>query len=183
MSALRPAVFLDRDGTIIHDARYISRPEQVRLLPGVAGAIARLNRRDIPVIIVSNQSGIARGYYTLADYKRVQARMEQLLAEAGAQIDAIYICAHHPSAGDTCECRKPGTLLFRCAIAEHALEPSRCWYVGDRWRDVAPAEALGGHALLVPAPDTPPDERARAAERGMVADTLSFAVDRILTSL
>ena len=183
MSAPRPAAFLDRDGTVIADTHYVARPEQVELLPGAAKAIARLNARGVPVIVVSNQSGIARGYFTYEEHERVQAQVEALLAVAGARIDAVYICPHHPGAGDACECRKPGTLLFRRAIAEHDLEPARSWFVGDRWRDVAPAEALGGRAIMVPGPETPPAERARAAEQGIIAHTLSAAVDRILASL
>jgi len=183
VSAPRPAAFLDRDGTVIADTHYVARPEQVRLLLGAADAIARLNARGVPVIIVSNQSGIARGYFTHEEHERVQARVEALLAAAGARIDAVYVCPHHPRTGDACECRKPGTLLFRRATIEHGLEPARSWFVGDRWRDVAPAEALGGQAIMVPGPDTPPAERERAVERGILAHTLSAAVDRILASL
>ncbi|HEV2147707.1 MAG TPA: HAD family hydrolase [Longimicrobiaceae bacterium] len=146
---MTPAVFLDRDGTIIHDASYLADPAGVRLLPGAAEGIARLNRAGIPVVVVTNQSGIGRGYFTEADFRAVQARTEELLAEGGARVDAVYHCPHAPDHVPPCGCRKPEVGLFLRAADEHRLDPGRSWYVGDRLRDVAPAERLGGRAILV----------------------------------
>ncbi|HEX6534292.1 MAG TPA: HAD family hydrolase [Gemmatimonadaceae bacterium] len=175
----RPAVFLDRDGTLNADTGYPSRPEDVVLIEGAADAVARLNAAGLPVVVVSNQSGIGRGYLTSDDYERVRRRLEELLAAAGAHVDATYICPHAP--GDPpCECRKPGTLLFRRAAADLALDLARSWYIGDRWRDVSPALELGGHPLLVPSPATPPADLERAAERGVVAGSLGAAVGIVL---
>ena len=182
--APRPAVFLDRDGTIIHDVNYIARPQDVRLIPGAAAAIRELNRAGVPVIVITNQSGIARGLLTSQDYDAVRREMErQLDAEApGARIDASYYCPHHPGFGAPCDCRKPGTLLYRQAAAEHGLDLGKSWYVGDRWRDVAPGLALGGHGILVPSAATPADERERAARDASVADSLLTAVSRVLVA-
>jgi histidinol-phosphate phosphatase family protein len=177
--ALRPAVFLDRDGTIIHDTAYIADPDDVRLIGGAASGIARLNRARVPVIIITNQSGIARGLITVAQYEAVHQRVVELLAREGASIDAAYYCPHHPDFGGACECRKPGTLLYRRAAEEHALDLARSWYVGDRWRDIAPALSLGGTGILVPTRATDPAEIDRAGGMARVAWSLSEAVDVI----
>ena len=177
----RAAAFLDRDGTIIDDAHYIADPDLVRLRPGAAEAIARLNRAHIPVIVVTNQSGIARGMFSQADYERVASRMTELLANERAHIDATYVCPHHPDFGGPCECRKPGTLLFQHAAAEHALDLARSTYVGDRWRDVAPGIALGGRPIMIVGVEARPDDRVRAERHGVeVVASLADAVDRIL---
>ena len=97
MKALPDAVFFDRDGTLMEDAHYIKSPTQVRLLPGAAAAIRRINEAKIPAIVVANQSGIARGIFTVADYEAVKKQFEGLLAAQGARIDASYYCPHHPS--------------------------------------------------------------------------------------
>jgi histidinol-phosphate phosphatase family protein len=172
------AAFLDRDGTIIHDANYIASPEQVALLPGAAAAIASLNEANIPVVVVTNQSGIARGLLTPADYEAVHARMVELLGREGASIDAAYYCPHHPDISGACECRKPGTLLYRRAAEEHGLRVEGSLFAGDHWRDVEPAVVLGGHGVLVPAEGTRPDEIARATQQASVAATLMEAVAR-----
>ena len=182
MRALRPAVFLDRDGTINVDTQYVSRPEHVSLIPGAAAAIARLNAAAIPVIVVSNQSGIGRGYFSHADFERVQQRVEELLAQHGARVDATYICPHAPDGDSECECRKPGALLYRRASEEHGLDLARSWYIGDRWRDIAVAEELGGKGVLVPTDRTPVGEMFLAKDRFAVATTLGAAVDRVLGS-
>jgi histidinol-phosphate phosphatase family protein len=181
----RPAAFLDRDGTIIHDVEYIRDPNDVSLIDGAAAAVRRLNDAGIPVVVITNQSGIARGWVTAGDYEAVQARVDARLREAGARIDASYMCPHHPDITGPCECRKPGTLLFRRAATEHDLDLSRSAYIGDRWRDAAPSIALGGLGIVVPAPSTPPEDRQRAAESQTieVADSLDDAVTRFLATL
>ena len=151
MSA-RGAVFLDRDGTIIEDTGYIADPEAVRLLPGAGPAIARLNRAGRPAIVVTNQSGIARGLLDEAAYAAVARRLEALLADDGARLDAHYHCPHHPDFTGPCECRKPGPLLYQRAAADHELDLAASWWVGDRMRDVLPAERFGGHGLLLGQP-------------------------------
>ena len=179
---LRPAAFLDRDGTLIEDRRYLADPDGVALLPGAAAAVRALNEAGVPVVIVTNQSGIARGYFDEAAYERVAARVVERFAAAGARIDAAYHCPHHPSVGGPCDCRKPGRLLFERAAAEHALDPARSLFVGDRWRDVEPALAFGGMGVLVATPDTAAADVLRAGEQARVAATLGAAVDRFLAS-
>lgn len=175
MSTPKGAVFLDRDGTLNVDTRYVSRPEDVVLLPGAAAAVAFLNERGIPVVVVSNQSGIGRGFISPAAYRQVERTLAALLAEGGAHLDATYVCPHAPDQ-DRCECRKPGTLLFRRAAADLGLDLATSWYIGDRWRDVAPALELGGQGVLVPSNDTPADDLAQAHARARVARSLADAV-------
>ena len=183
MTTLRGAAFLDRDGTIIEDMDYISRPEDVRLIVGAATAIAALNEARVPVIVVSNQSGIGRGYFTYHAYERVQARVEEVLRENGARLDATYICPHAPDRNPPCLCRKPGIELFETAARDHHLDLAQSWYVGDRWRDVEPARTLGGTGRLVPASPTPSDEVGRARERGLIRDSLLEVTQEIIRAL
>ena len=145
------AVFLDRDGTIIEDAGYLHEPGKVKLLPGAADAVRRLNEHGLLAITVTNQSGIARGLYTVAEYSAVQRRMVELLEGhgAGAHLDGAYFCPHHPRFTGPCECRKPGTKLFLEAQDALDIDFSRSWWVGDRLSDVQPALVLNGHGILV----------------------------------
>jgi D-glycero-D-manno-heptose 1,7-bisphosphate phosphatase len=147
--APRPAAFLDRDGTIIRDTGYLHDPAAVELLPGAAAAIRRFRDAGWAVVVVSNQSGIARGLYPEAAYHAVQARLAELLAAAGARMDAAYFCPHHPEITGPCECRKPGIRLFEQAAREHHLDLGRSIWVGDRPSDVEPARHWGGRAFLV----------------------------------
>ena len=179
----RAAVFLDRDGTVIRDAHYIADPARVELLPGAAAAVRRLNEARVPVVVVTNQSGIARGLFDQAAYERVRVRLDALLAAEMARVDRSYMCPHHPDFGEPCECRKPGTLLYRQAAEELGLDLVGSWYVGDRWRDVEPGLVLGGRGLLVPSTDTPAADVARAEALGAVASDLGDAVARILEDL
>ena len=178
----RRAVFLDRDGTLIEDHHYIGSPDDVEIIPGAPAAIRRLNDGGWPVIVVTNQSGIARGYFTEADYQRVESRMEDLLAQNGARIDGSFMCPHHPDFTGPCDCRKPGTLLFRLAAQALDLDTSRSWYVGDRLRDVLPAQELGGRGILVPGDVTPAADREQATKEFEVAVSLDAAVTRVIES-
>jgi D-glycero-D-manno-heptose 1,7-bisphosphate phosphatase len=178
VNSLPSAVFLDRDGTIIEDAHYLSKPEQVRLLPGAADAIARVNAATVPAIVITNQSGIGRGIFTDADHRRITERLNELLAESGARIDATYHCPHRPD--EECECRKPRTLLFRQAAADHGIELSSALYVGDRFRDIEPGIVLGGNGVLIPSSETPAGDTLRAVERARVAPSLGVALDWFL---
>lgn len=180
----RIAAFLDRDGTIIDDAHYIADPELVHLRPGAAEAIARLNRAHVPVIVVTNQSGLARGTISESDYQRVASRLNHLLAQQDARIDATYMCPHHPDFGGPCDCRKPGTLLFRRAADEHGLALARSAFIGDRWRDVQPGIELGGRAMLIVDEDTSRDDRTQAIEAGIEqVRSLAEAVSLFLTAV
>ncbi|MDP9179290.1 MAG: HAD family hydrolase [Gemmatimonadota bacterium] len=175
MNALPSAVFLDRDGTIIKDVSYLSRPEQVELLDGAAEAIARINAALVPAVIVTNQSGIGRGYFSVADYELTEQRLSALLAERGARVDTTYYCPHAPE--ENCRCRKPGTLLFERAADDLHIDLRNALFIGDRFRDIEPAMSFGAQGVLVPIPTTPGDEIARAVESARVADSLSVALD------
>jgi D-glycero-D-manno-heptose 1,7-bisphosphate phosphatase len=143
------AAFLDRDGTIIEDPGYLHEPDKLRLLPGAAAAIRQLNEHGFLVVTTSNQSGIARGLYTSADYEAVQQRLRELLNAHGARLDGSYYCPHHPRFTGPCECRKPGLKQFRDAAGALDIDFSQSWWVGDRLSDVQPAAALGGNGILV----------------------------------
>jgi D-glycero-D-manno-heptose 1,7-bisphosphate phosphatase len=153
------AVFLDRDGTIIRDTAYVRDPDDVELIPGAAASIRRLNERGLPVIVVTNQSGIARGILTEQDYERVRMRLDKLLAAEGAHIDASYHCPHHPDYSGPCQCRKPGLKLFKQAAEEHGLDLGTSFYVGDRRRDVEPVRQTYGQGILIQRESTPPEDR------------------------
>lgn len=175
MNRLPSALFLDRDGTIIEDVRYVSNPDDVKLIDGAAEAIARVNAALVPVVVITNQSGIGRGYYSEQDYHRVEKRTEELLAERGAKIDATYFCPHNPD--DGCECRKPGSLLFERAASDLRIDLSAALFVGDRLRDIEPALKFGAPAVLVPTRTTPAEEIERAKTIARVADSLAIALD------
>ena len=176
------AVFLDRDGTIVEDPGFLHEPEKVTLLPGAAEAIRRLNIADYRVVIVTNQSGIARGRYTVDDYEAVQRRLVELLAARGARIDGAYVCPHHPQLSGPCDCRKPGLKLFRAAAEAFDIDFSRSWCVGDRLSDVQPARLLGGGGILVATGEGNLHQGQARALGVMVVADLAAAVQEILTT-
>lgn len=151
---MRSGVFLDRDGTINEQMGYINHISRFVLLPRAAAAIRLLNENRIPVAVVTNQSGLARGYFPEALLDEVHARMVQLLAEAGAHVDGIYVCPHHPEAREekyrlACQCRKPRPGLFLQAAADLDLDLPRSYAVGDRWSDLKAAAAVEATGILV----------------------------------
>jgi len=131
---LRAAVFLDRDGTINEDRGYIGDPDDIVLIAEAAEAIKKLNEQGIPVIVITNQSGLARGFYREADLVRVNKRLDALLKAKGAHIDGLYYCPHHPD--DNCECRKPETKLIMEAARDHGIDLTRSVMVGDKTSDM-----------------------------------------------
>ncbi|HEX6132350.1 MAG TPA: HAD-IIIA family hydrolase [Longimicrobiales bacterium] len=146
---MKRAVFLDRDGTIIDEAHYLADPERVRLIPGAAEALAALHEAGFALVVVTNQSGIARGLYTDADFRAVQERLDTLLAERGVKLDLVLYCPHHPDFTGPCECRKPGLGMYHTAAAALGVDLAASVYVGDRVKDVLPALATGGRGYLV----------------------------------
>ena len=182
-----PALFIDRDGTLIADAHYLADASRVHLLPGAANAVATANAAQVPVVVVTNQSGIARGLITHAQYEAVRDRTTALLSAGGATVLATYHCPHwgHPKA--PCECRKPGLGMYREAAAAHQLDLMRSAYIGDRWRDVQPALATGGIGILVPGIETPAAdvEEARSAlsARIFMAENILEAVSLALAMI
>ena len=164
----QPALFIDRDGTLIADAHYLAESSRVQLLAGAAQAVAMANAAQIPVVVITNQSGIARGLITTAQYEDVRDRTNTLLRASGGTVLATYHCPHWGHPKEPCACRKPALGMYRQASAEHALDLARSAYIGDRWRDVQPAIATGGIGILVPGIETPAAdvEAARSALSG-----------------
>jgi D-glycero-D-manno-heptose 1,7-bisphosphate phosphatase len=160
----RPALFLDRDGVIVEDIRYLGRAEDVRVYAGAGEAIARCNRLGIPVVMVSNQSGIARGLYDWSGFHAVQAAMAHALAEAGARLDAVFACAHHavgkaPLNVADHSWRKPNPGMIVAAAERMKLDLARSFIVGNRASDLAAGKAArlaGGILIAAPREDAEP---------------------------
>ncbi len=146
-STLRPAVFLDRDGTIAEEVGYLNHVSRFRILPHVADAIRRLNEAQMPVIVITNQSGVGRGYFPVALVHTVHELMAQQLEAAGARLDAVYYCPH--TSADGCDCRKPKTGMLDRAAREHAIDLHQSFVVGDRHGDVEVARRAGATSILV----------------------------------
>jgi D-glycero-D-manno-heptose 1,7-bisphosphate phosphatase len=145
--SLRKAVFLDRDGTICEEMGYVNHLSRLQIFPFAAGAIRQLNERDIPVIVVTNQSGIARNIFPETLVEQVHKKMISQLALGGAWIDGVYFCPHKTE--DACECRKPNPGLLERAACEHGIDLASSWVVGDRYADLEMAHAVGGRGILV----------------------------------
>jgi D-glycero-D-manno-heptose 1,7-bisphosphate phosphatase len=145
----RPAVFLDRDGTLVEERDYLDDPADVELVPGAADAIRRLRVNGFLIVVITNQSGIARGLYREEDYQAVRERLQELLEREGAGLDATYHCPHHPDFTGPCDCRKPGPGMYRSAERELGIDLEVSWFVGDKLTDVDPARRLGGTGVLV----------------------------------
>jgi D-glycero-D-manno-heptose 1,7-bisphosphate phosphatase len=150
----RPAVFLDRDGTIIEDVGFLRDLSQIDLLPWSAPAIRQLNDAGFAVVVVTNQSGIARGYFDESHVRATHETLDATLQALGARIDAYYYCPHHPASTDAryggdCDCRKPAPGLLRRAAADLGIDLSRSWMVGDWWRDVQAGAAAGTRTILI----------------------------------
>lgn len=154
MTALKPAIFLDRDGVVIEDSHYLGAIDRVRLVPGSAGAIAALNCTGWPVVVVTNQSGVARGLFSLDSVSVVHGHLARLLAGHGAKIDAFHFCPHHPEAEVPefrldCQCRKPKPGMLLRAAAELGLDLAASWMIGDRETDLSAGAAVGCRTALV----------------------------------
>ncbi len=181
-SLLRHAVFLDRDGTIIEEVGYLNHVSRFRLFPFVAAAIHRLNDAGFPVIVVTNQSGVGRGYFPESLVHTVNELMTQQLAKAGAKIDAIYYCPH--TSAENCSCRKPRTGMLDLAAHEHALDLQRSFVVGDRYGDMDLARNAHARSVLVRTGYGEGELAWHAAKRSwqpdFVAEDLTQAADWIL---
>jgi len=174
---MRGAVFLDRDGTLVRDAPpgYLHDPALVDLLPGVIDGLRTLTRAGWPLVVASNQSGIARGLFGPAAFHAVMARIEELLAPHGVRFAGVYYCPHHPDFTGPCACRKPGVELFQRAARELGLDLRRSWFAGDRLQDAEPALRLGGRGILLDAADGPDGARARELGLAVAPDLVAAA--------
>jgi D-glycero-D-manno-heptose 1,7-bisphosphate phosphatase len=140
-------VILDRDGTIVVERHYLSHPDQIQLIPRAAEGLRRLKRAGFRLVVVTNQSGIDRGYFDWARLQEIHARMGELLAAEGVVLDGIYVCPHTPDAH--CECRKPRTALIKAAAAKFRFEPADAWVVGDKPCDIALGRGIGARTIFV----------------------------------
>ena len=151
---MRPAVFIDRDGTISEEVGYVNHPSRYRVFPYSAEAIKYLNDHEWLAIVVTNQAGVARGYFAEDVIVSVHERLNRELEEQQAHLDAIYYCSHHPTVGEPpyradCDCRKPKPGLITRATADFEVDLSRSWMVGDRYSDVVMARNAGVRSAFV----------------------------------
>ncbi|MEJ2422589.1 MAG: HAD family hydrolase [Acidobacteriota bacterium] len=147
-------VFLDRDGTVTEEIGYVNDPARLRLLPGAAEAIRAFNRAGVPVLLATNQAGVARGYFTEDVLKATLDRLAEMLGILGARLDHMYYCPHHPAVGEPpyrqdCNCRKPKPGMLLAGAADFDLDLSRSYVVGDKISDVGFAQAAGAKGILV----------------------------------
>jgi len=187
--SLRPAIFMDRDGTLSHEVGYVNHPSRFELFPWSIDAVRLVNRAGWAAVVVTNQAGVARGYFPEAVIHEVHAGMNAAMQAGGARFDGVYFCPHHPSVGEPpyrldCDCRKPRPGLLKRAEAELGVDLARSWVVGDRHGDLQLAWNVGAKGALVksgyglgewtyhaPAWRRPPE---------LVAEQLLDAVTRIL---
>lgn len=161
----RKAVFLDRDGTLIEDADYLRRTEDIRWVPGVPAALRALQDLGYALVVVSNQSGIARGYFGWSELRAIETTLCDELALAGVHVDGWYYCPHLPEVDGPCACRKPGNGLMEQAIAELGLSRAESFMVGDSLRDVEAGAKSGLRGILVETGKAiPPDKVPQGVE-------------------
>lgn len=147
---MKPALFLDRDGTIIEDRGYMRDPALVRLLPGAARALRDCAREGWALVVVSNQSGVGRALITPEEMDAVQARFVEVMRDAGVEIAASYFCVHRPD--ENCLCRKPSAFLIEQAAREHGLDLSKSWMIGDRSSDIQCGKNAGCRTIWLANP-------------------------------
>ncbi len=189
-ATLVPAVFLDRDGTMIEDVGYLDAFDRIAFFPWTVDAIRALNRAGLPVVVITNQSGIARGFFTDAFVEETHRRLSTTLEAGGARVDAYYYCPHHPAGtveaySRRCDCRKPARGLVDRAARDLGLDPARSFVVGDKWLDVELGRAIGARSILVRT-GVGAAQEARAPEHiaaDAVVDNLAAAASWILRNL
>lgn len=185
---MRAAVFLDRDGTLIDELGFLARPEDLHLYPWAGPAVRRLNEAGFAVVVVTNQSGIARGLFGERELSAIHARLAAELARHGAHLDDVLHCPHHPREGtpplrSTCACRKPAPGLVLEAARRHELDLSRSYLIGDSLRDLECGARAGLHGTLLVRTGKGADELARwpaSTPPPRVADDLLAAVEALL---
>lgn len=187
---MQPAVFLDRDGTIIEEVGYLNRLDRVRLFPWTVDAVRVLNLAGLLVVVVTNQAGVAQGYFDEAFVRETHRYIDERIRAGGARIDGYYYCPHHPKAGleayrRACECRKPSPGMIRQAASELGIDVSRSYVVGDRWSDVDLGAAAGARSVLLRSGyGNAEDARPVAApEPDHVSDNLASAAGWIIRDL
>jgi len=185
----RRAVFMDRDGTVSDEVGYVNHIDRYRMLPKSASAIKRLNDAGFLTFIITNQSGVARGLFDEALVRRVHERLSGWVREAGAHLDGIYFCPHHPTegkspSGQPCDCRKPKPGLLQRAAREHDVDLAASYMIGDTVLDIEAGQRAGATSILVLTGYGKGDLEFRMKQRGLepayVAEDLTAAVEWIL---
>ena len=147
MTGARPAIFLDRDGTIIVERGYLADPAGVELAPGAVAGLRRMAALGLPLVVLTNQSGVARGCFTTTEVQQVNRRVDSLFGDEGIAIAGWYVCPHGPE--DGCDCRKPLAGLARMAASDHSIDFARSYVIGDKSSDMGVARAVGATGILV----------------------------------
>jgi D-glycero-D-manno-heptose 1,7-bisphosphate phosphatase len=178
MFQLNKGVFIDRDDTISRDVHYCSRPEDFELLPKAAAGIKLLNQEGFKVVVITNQSGIARGYFTEDMLNKIHQKMVDELAKSGANVDAIFFCPHHPD--DNCECRKPKPKLAHQAIEQLLIDPQQSFTIGDRLMDVELAKVIGCKSVMIPSEPGKTELRKSSISPDYIASDLVSAAKWII---
>ena len=185
----RPAIFMDRDGTLSHEVGYVNHPSRFRLYPWTVDAVRAINQAGWLAVVVTNQAGVARGYFPESVYEEVQQRLREGVEKGGARFDAVYACLHHPTVGHPpyrveCDCRKPRPGMLRRAQEELGADLSRSWVVGDRHGDLQLAWNVGARGALVKSGyglgELTYLAPGWARQPDLVAENLLEAVERIL---
>ena len=187
---MKPAVFLDRDGTMIEDVGYLNALDRIAFYPWTADAIRALKHAGLTVVVVTNQSGIARGFFTEAFVRETHRAMDAYLSAGGAHVDAYYYCPHHTDGRvaaytRACACRKPGRGMIDQAARDLGLDPGRSFVVGDTWRDVQLGHAVGARTLLVRTGNGAAEEMRppQGVAPDAVVDNLAAAAGWIISKL
>jgi len=187
--APRPAIFIDRDGTLSHEVGYVNHISRFRLYPWAVEAVRLINKSGYLAVVATNQAGVARGYFPESLVREVHASLDATMQAGGARIDGIYYCPHHPSVGEPryrrdCDCRKPRPGLLRQAEAALGIDLGRSWVVGDRLGDMKLAWSVGARGALVRSGyglgELTYDARSWDRQPDLVADHLLAAVLAIL---
>lgn len=175
MSGLRPAAFVDRDGTINVERNYLRSPAELELIPGAAAGLKDLQARGFALVVLTNQSGVARRYFTLDAVAAVHARLAEMLAAEGVILDAVYLCPHGPA--DACDCRKPLPGMALRAAADLGLDLARSVMIGDKGVDLGLGRAIGARTILVRTGHGLAEEPVAAKLADFVADDLAAAAN------
>jgi D-glycero-D-manno-heptose 1,7-bisphosphate phosphatase len=183
VAAVRRAVFLDRDGTLIREVGYLRRMEDVAVLPGAAEALRRLGEAGFLRLVVTNQSGVARKYVTREFVDRVNETVRDSLQRGGGDVEGFYVCPHHPEYGSRCSCRKPDVGLLLRAAEEWDIEFPSSWVVGDKVEDVELARRAGCRSALVRTGYGRESETRLAAARGVVPDVIADDLGAVVEAI
>ena len=176
------AVFIDRDGTINVDGPYLDDPDEFEMYPGVGEGVKKLKENGFKIIVITNQSGIARGYFTKSDLAAIHDKMNAEFKKFKVDLDGIYYCPHHPD--DNCNCRKPKTGLFEKAIKEHDIDVKKSYMLGDGIHDIEAGKKIGVTTILIPVPymgeETISEKNREECNPDYIADDFANTVEWIL---